>query len=177
MPRRYTTVERALADGVMHAESALDAAKIWVWLMRDCRHDDPTLAEDGPLLLTGLAHFSGEHVDSPDAVDAAIDRIAAVVSSCAVREEAFAAWDAAEDWQIGKQGYRVDAATFVIGIGWAAAPGVASGSLVDSAVEAMLDHLVRQGAIDDSPEDRASARVREVVTARRVVEYLASTAR
>ncbi|MDH6284327.1 hypothetical protein [Prescottella agglutinans] len=172
MPRRYKSVEAALAKGVMQADSALDAAKIWVWMMRDCRHDDPALAVDAPLLLAGLTHFNEDLVVSPAAVDAAIDRAAAIASSRAPHEQALADWDAAEDWRIGKQGYRFDAAAILIGIGLAASAGAANASLNDAAVEEMLNHLVRQGAIDDSPEDRATAAARERESARRVVEYL-----
>lgn len=107
--RRYKTVEAALARGVMHANSPLDAAKIWVWSMRGCRHDDPALAEDGTLLLAGLRHLDEQLAATPEAVDLAIDRAAVAFHSLNVDAAAIAEWDASEDWQIGKAGYRFDA--------------------------------------------------------------------
>lgn len=86
------------------------------------------------------------------------------------------AWDAEEDWRIGKQGYRADAAAMLIGVGSAVseAQNVDHDAIVEAAVAAMLDHLVRQGAIDDSASDRAAASARETQSARRLVDYLAS---
>ncbi|MBM4569157.1 hypothetical protein GS489_01220 [Rhodococcus hoagii] len=175
MPRRYRTIEAALAVGVMHAHTPLDAAKIWVWSMRECRHDDPALAEHSPLLLAGLAHCSPALVATVDAVDTAVDRAGAIVASTADAATAITAWDAAEDWQIGKQGYRFDAAALLIGIGRVAAPDAARGALLAAAVDGLLDHMAHQGAIDDTAEDRERARPLAEQAAGRLVDYLAAT--
>lgn len=176
MPRRYKSVEEALADGVMKANSALDEAKVWVWVMSDGYNAEPALAEHGPLLLAGLEYFNADSIVSPASVDAAIDRAAAVAMSVGPYEQAIASWDAAEDGCIGKQGYRADAAAMLIGVGRAVSESqnVDNDAIVEAAVAAMLDHLVQQGAIDDSAADRVTASARLTQPARRLVDYLAS---
>jgi len=171
MPR-YKSVESALARGVMQADSALDAAKIWIWMMRDCRHDDPILTAHGELLLSGLEYLGAALARSAAEVDIAIDRAAAAVSSLDITPDAFARWDAAEDWQIGKQGYRFDAASIVIGIGRAATAGEDEGALIDAGANEFVEHLVRQGAIEDTEEEREGAAQRERGTTVRVVAVL-----
>lgn len=83
--------------------------------------------------------------------------------------DAFARWDAAEGWQIGKQGYRFDAASIVIGIGRAVTAGEDEGALIDAGTNEFVEHLVRQGAIE---EEREGATQRERGTTVRVVAVL-----
>lgn len=74
--------------------------------------------------------------------------------------------------QIGKQGYRFDAAAIVIGIGRAATAGKDEGALIDAGTNEFVEHLVRQGAIEDTEEEREHASQRERGTTVRVVTVL-----
>lgn len=89
-----------------------------------------------------------------------------------ITPDAFARWDAAEDWQIGKQGYRFDAVSIVIGIGRAATAREDEGALIDAGTNEFVEHLVRQGAIEDTEEEREGASQRERGTTVRVMAVL-----
>ncbi|WP_128644997.1 hypothetical protein [Rhodococcus sp. BS-15] len=130
--------------------AALDEIASWVEVMMSSETFSEPAVADGPsrLVADALAHFSPDFISSATAVGYSIDQVAAL-------KYGLPDYAQQKSWNIGKQGFRGDAAALVLGFGSGLHNGLAGAALVESGLAAYSDHCEREGTVSGHPPSLA----------------------